>query len=159
MEKTEKELLFWKRVTGGAVLGILAAMLVLAVCAILVLIQAGTYKARVDGIVDRLDAVSRQLEQVPIEEIAQAAQRISDDLEDVDIRAAAQAIGRLSAQLEDVDWDDMASRAQDSLAKAEEAMDRVAQTMDELDVEALNEAISNLQTAIEPLAALVGRFG
>ena len=159
MEKTEREILFWRRVTGGAVLGILAAMLVLAVCAVLVLRQAVTYKAQVDGIVARLDTVSRQLEQVPIQEIAQTAQRISDDLEEVDVRAVAAALSHLSAQLEDVDWEEVASSAQESLVKAGETMEKAAQALDELDIEALNAAIADLQTVIEPLALLAGRFG
>ncbi len=166
MEKTEKELLLWKRVTGGAVLGILAAMLVLTVCAVRVLIQFSSYETRIDAIVNRLDAVSQELSQVPIEEIAGTLHGISTELDSADIQGIIRAVRSLSDQLEAMDWEELSRQAdgilldtQESLAKAGETMEKAAQALDELDIEALNAAIADLQTVIEPLALLAGRFG
>lgn len=124
------------------------------------------YETRIDAIVNRLDAVSQELSQVPIEEIAGTLHGISTELDSADIQGIIRAVRSLSDQLEAMDWEELSRQAdgilldtQESLAKAGETMEKAAQALDELDIEALNAAIADLQTVIEPLALLAGRFG
>ena len=53
----------------------------------------------------------------------------------------------------------LAVTAQESLGQVEEGLGDAIAALNTLDIEKLNKAIADVQTVIEPLAKLAGRFG
>ncbi len=95
---------------------------------------------KIDGIVDDLAVATDELAEVDWNEIATELELVSGELSTVDWVALSEDVSNTAIQ------------AQDSLKVAGEAITA-------LDIPSLNSAISDLQTVIEPLAKVVGRFG
>ena len=102
--------------------------------------QIQTTVVKIDAIVDDLAITTGELSKVNWNEMTTELETITKELSTVEWTSLSEDIS------------DMATQAQESLATASKAVD-------ELDIETLNEAIQELQTVVEPLAKLVGRFG
>ncbi len=96
--------------------------------------------AKIDGIVDDLAVATDELADVNWGDITTELETVSKDLSTVDWLALSE------------DVSDTAVQAQESLKVAGEAIT-------DLDIPSLNSAIRDLQTVIEPLAKVVGKFG
>ena len=126
-------------------IALLLAIVVLSTaitCAILVrnMQQIQTTVVKIDAIVDDLAITTGELTKVNWNEITTDLEVVTKELSTVEWTSLSKDIS------------DMATQAQKSLATASKAVD-------ELDIETLNKAIQELQTVVEPLAKLVGRFG
>ena len=134
-----KKQLFWSRLTGI----LFAVMTVLLVIALLLfssfLRQAGDLVAKADEIAVQLDSTASQLKDVDWESVGKNLETISDDLSAVDWLGLTDDIGK------------MATEAENSLQIAQKAIT-------DLDIETLNEAITELRDVIKPLANFVNRF-
>ena len=102
--------------------------------------QIQTTVVKIDAIVDDLAITTGELSKVNWNEITTDLEVVTKELSTVEWSSLSKDIG------------DVAAQAQESLATASKAVD-------ELDIETLNKAIQELQTVVEPLAKLVGRFG
>jgi hypothetical protein len=102
--------------------------------------QIQTTVVKIDAIVDDLAITTGELSKVNWNEITTDLEVVTKELSTVEWSSLSKDIG------------DVAAQAQESLATASKAVD-------ELDIETLNKAIKELQTVVEPLAKLVGRFG
>ena len=102
--------------------------------------QIQTTVVKIDAIVDDLAITTGELSKVNWNEITTDLEVVTKELSTVEWSALSKDIG------------DVAAQAQESLATASKAVE-------ELDIETLNKAIKELQTVVEPLAKLVGRFG
>ena len=102
--------------------------------------QIQTTVVKIDAIVDDLAITTGELSKVNWNEMTTELEAITKELSTVEWTSLSEDIS------------DMATQAQESLATASKAVD-------ELDIETLNKAIQELQTVVEPLAKLVGRFG
>ncbi len=134
-----KKQLFWSRLT--AVL--FALMTVLLIIALVLfgsfLRQAGDLVAKADEIAVQLDATATQLKDVDWESVGKNLETISNDLSAVDWLGLTNDIGK------------MANEAESSLQIAQKAIT-------DLDIDTLNEAITELRDVIRPLANFVNRF-
>ena len=102
--------------------------------------QIQTTVVKIDAIVDDPAITTGELSKVNWNEITTDLEVVTKERSTVEWSALSKDIG------------DVAAQAQESLATASKAVD-------ELDIETLNKAIQELQTVVEPLAKLVGRFG
>ena len=102
--------------------------------------QIQTTVVKIDAIVDDLAITTGELSKVNWNEI-------TTDLEVV------------TKELSTVEWTSLSKDISDVAAQAQESLATASKAVDELDIETLNKAIQELQTVVEPLAKLVGRFG
>lgn len=102
--------------------------------------QIQTTVVKIDAIVDDLAITTGELSKVNWNEI-------TTDLEVV------------TKELSTVEWTSLSKDISDVAAQAQESLATASKAVDELDIETLNKAIKELQTVVEPLAKLVGRFG
>ena len=102
--------------------------------------QIQTTVVKIDAIVDDLAITTGELSKVNWNEI-------TTDLEVV------------TKELSTVEWTSLSKDISDLAAQAQESLATASKAVDELDIETLNKAIKELQTVVEPLAKLVGRFG
>ena len=162
MEGKEKDLLYYEKLRTVLLGGILAVLAALLVCAAVLFIGLRQYEARIGVIVDRLDRVSAQLEELDTETLVRTANEFTDALDAADIDGIVASLDKVSKDLGEVDWselasnfNDMAVNARDRLAEAEETLDNISR----LDIESLNQAIRDLQEAIEPMSKFAKLFG
>lgn len=165
MSTFEKKRLLWARVTALSAVGALLILGALALYIARTVSEFRAYEKQVDVIVDRLDDVSAQLSALNLTEIVTTVNGISTELKDVDISGIVTALNGVSAQLEGLNWKElagnvssMAVNAQESLTNAQKAMEKAMTAIDKLDIDALNKAIADLQTVVEPLAAFAAKF-
>ncbi|MBR6950620.1 MAG: hypothetical protein IKH56_02680 [Oscillospiraceae bacterium] len=134
-----KKQLFWSRLTGV----LFACVTVLLVIALILfgsfMRRAGDLVAKADEIAAKLDSTASQLEDVDWESVGKNLETISNDLSAVDWIGLTDDIGK------------MATEAENSLQIAQKAIT-------DLDIETLNEAITELRDVIRPLANFVNRF-
>ncbi|MBR6207020.1 MAG: hypothetical protein IKQ73_07650 [Oscillospiraceae bacterium] len=134
-----KKQLFWSRLTAL----LFAVMTVLLVIALILfgsfLRQAGDLVAKADQIAVQLDATASQLKDVDWESVGKNLETISNDLSAVDWLGLTEDISEMTAE------------AENSLQIAQKAIT-------DLDIDTLNEAITELRDVIRPLANLVNRF-
>jgi archaellum component FlaC len=64
----------------------------------------------------------------------------------------------VSESLEQIDWEDLAVNINLTAEKAQQSMDAALTAIDDLDIDTLNEAITNLRDVIEPLARFFNTF-
>ena len=165
MESMDKKVLFWERLRTWLTMGILIVLIVMSVGLLSFTQQLRRYETRVEQIVERLDDVTQQLTQLDWETMVATVNGVTKELDAADVAGTLAALNEISAQLREVDWEKMSGdveqlvlQAQESLAKAEEALSKAAESMDALDIETLNDAIADLRTVVEPLAALAEKF-
>ena len=133
-----KKQLFWSRLT-GILFAIITILLIVS------MIVFGGYLRRAADMMDRAEMISQQLEaaamnmeNVDWETVGKNLETISDDLSAVDWLGLTDDIGK------------MATEAENSLQIAQKAIT-------DLDIETLNEAITELRDVIKPLANFVNR--
>ena len=165
MESMDKKVLFWERLRTWLTLGILTVLIVMSVGLLSFTQQLRHYETRAEQLVERLDDVTQQLTQLDWETMVATVNGVTKELDAADVAGTLAALNEISAQLREVDWEKMSGdveqlvlQAQESLAKAEEALSKAAESMDALDIETLNDAIADLRTVVEPLAALAEKF-
>ena len=97
-----------------------------------------------------------------VENIVSTANEVTAAIDQAKVDEIVSSLSSVSRQLSEVDWVELtdnintvATDAQASLADAQEALQKVK----DLDIESLNQAITDLQAVVEPLAAFTKRFG
>ena len=166
MTERKNDPLFWEKLRTGLLAAILVVLLVFSVSFAVTANRLSRYESQIADIVDRLDRVSAQLDALDMEAAVRTVNEMTDALEAVKIAEIVDSLQDVSAQLRTVDWEnlagnvnDLAVQAQESLIAAQEALGKASASMDQIDFEALNQAIADLKTVVEPLAKLAGRFG
>ena len=166
MEQTNSKVLFWEKLRTCLTAAILVVLIIMSVGLLSFTQQLRRYETQISQIVQRLDDVTEQLSALDWENMVATVNGVTEELSAADVAETLSALNEISSQLREVDWKKMSGdveqlvlQAQESLAKAEEALSKASASMDALDVETLNEAIASLKTVIEPLAAFAGRFG
>ncbi len=96
--------------------------------------------AKIDGIVDDLAVAT-------------------DELADVNWDDITSELETVSRELSTVDWQALSKDVSDTAVQAQESLKVAGEAITDLDIPTLNQAIKDLQTVIEPLAKVVGRFG
>ncbi len=165
MAERRNDPLFWQKLQTWLLGAVLLVMAATCACFVWTAAQLNRYEAQVGDIVDRLDRVSARLEELDTEAIVRTANEVTNALEAAKIAEIVDSLQEVTARLRAVDWEDMASnvneltlQAQKSLAAAQEALAKASESMDQIDFEALNQAVTDLKTVVEPLARLVGKF-
>ncbi len=134
-----KKQLFWSKLTG--IMCVVIALLLIGAVAVF-----GTFMHRIDNLVKEADQIAQQLE-------ATATQ-----LEDVDWESVGKNLETISRDLSAVDWLKLTDDVGKMVVEAENSLQVAQQAIDELDIETLNESITNLRDVIRPLANLVNKF-
>ena len=162
MTDYEKKRLTLARITTAAVVIMLAVLLITAVMLWATVIR---YENRIDQIVTDLETVTAQLGALNVEHIVTTLNGLSEQLSETDIQNIVTTLDSLTRQLESIPWTEVAGNinglavtAQESLGQVEENLTEAMDALNSLDIEKLNEAISDLQAVVEPLANLAERF-
>ena len=162
MTEYEKKRLQLARITTVAVVAILVVALIAAAALLITLIR---YENRIDRIVSDLETVTAQLALLDVEHLVGTLNGVSQELAEADIQSIIASLQSLSEQLDSIPWTEVADNinglavtAQESLGQVEENLTEAMDALNSLDIEKLNEAISDLQAVVEPLANLAERF-
>jgi len=134
-----KKQLFWQKITA-----LLLACLLLVLVVGLILI--GGFLSKASNLVMQADSIAARLDSA-------AAQ-----MTDVDWKSVGENLESISADLSAVDWLDLTDRVGTMAQTAEESLQVAQQAINDLDIETLNEAITELRDVIEPLSKLVNVF-
>ena len=144
---------------------ILAVLLIFTAAVGVLLFQVKTYADTAGEVINRLNQVSAALDDLDTARMVATANQVTAALEEARIEEVVESLTQVSSQLALVDWEtmganinDLAVQAQESLVIAEEALAKAGKTIDEMDIEALNQAIRDLQAAIEPMAKFAKLF-
>ena len=144
---------------------ILAVLLIFTAAVGVLLFQVKTYADTAGEVINRLNQVSAALDDLDTARMVATANQVTAALEEAKIDQVVESLTQVSSQLALVDWEtmganinDLAVQAQESLVIAEEALAKAGKTIDEMDIEALNQAIRELQAAIEPMAKFAKLF-
>ena len=144
---------------------ILAVLLIFTAAVGVLLFQVKTYADTAGEVINRLNQVSAALDDLDTARMVATANQVAAALEEAKIDQVVESLTQVSSQLALVDWEsmganinDLAVQAQESLVIAEEALAKAGTTLDEMDIEALNQAIRDLQAAIEPMAKFAKLF-
>ena len=144
---------------------ILAVLLIFTAAVGVLLFQVKTYADTAGEVINRLNQVSAALDDLDTARMVATANQVTAALEEARIDQVVESLTQVSSQLALVDWEtmganinDLAVQAQESLVIAEEALAKAGKTIDEMDIEALNQAIRDLQAAIEPMAKFAKLF-
>ena len=78
------------------------------------------------------------------------------ELAEVDWNEITSELETITKQLSAVDWEKLSTDIGDTAVQAQESMKIAGDAVEAMDIETLNEAISDLKTIIEPLAKLFG---
>ena len=144
---------------------ILAVLLIFTAAVGVLLFQVKTYADTAGEVINRLNQASAALDDLDTARMVATANQVTAALEEARIEEVVESLTQVSSQLALVDWEtmganinDLAVQAQESLVIAEEALAKAGKTIDEMDIEALNQAIRDLQAAIEPMAKFAKLF-
>ena len=144
---------------------ILAVLLIFTAAVGVMLFQVKAYADTAGEVINRLNQVSAALDDLDTARMVATANQVTAALEEARIEEVVESLTQVSSQLALVDWEtmganinDLAVQAQESLVIAEEALAKAGKTIDEMDIEALNQAIRDLQAAIEPMAKFAKLF-
>ncbi len=74
------------------------------------------------------------------------------------LEQTVQQVEELSRELAQVDWSGMSEDFGSMTHQVEQSLLTTEQTVEALDVEGLNQALTDLKTVMEPLAEIMGRF-
>lgn len=149
----------------GLLAGILAVLVLFTLGTGVILWEIKTYADTAGEVINRLNQVSAALDDLDTDRMVATANEVTKALDEAKLEEMVDALNQVSVQLAQVDWEAMganinnlAVQAQESLARADEAMAKAMETIDEMDIETLNAAIRDLQAAVEPLAKLSHLF-
>ena len=165
MEENKENAVSLERVKIRLLAAILAVLVIFTVSVGAVLVQIRGYTASAGEVIDRLNTVSAALEDLDSERMVATANQVTEALEKAKIDEVVESLSQVSAQLAQVDWETMgtninalALQAQESLVTAQESLVKAGKTLDEMDIAALNQAVKDLQAAIEPMAKFAKLF-
>lgn len=165
MEENKEKTVSLEKTKVMLLAAILAVLVIFTLAVGAVLLQLRSYAASAGEVIDRLNTVSAALEDLDSERMVATANQVTEALEKAKIDEVVESLGQVSSQLAMVDWESMgnninalAVQAQKSLATAEEELVKAGKTLDEMDIAALNQAIKDLQAAIEPMAKFAKLF-
>lgn len=105
-------------------------------------------------ITETLGVVSEELKSVDYETVIGNLTTTSDALASIDWSTIASDLTEISSQLSEIDWQKLADDIDETALTAQESLTAI----NELDLEALNDAIIDLQTVVEPLADIVDKL-
>ena len=149
----------------GLLAGILAVLVLFTLGVGMMLWEVKAYADTAGEVINRLNQVSAALDNLDTERMVATANEVTEALDEAKLAEMVDALNQVSVQLAQVDWEAMGSninilavQAQESLVRADEAMAKAMETIDEMDIQTLNEAIRDLQAAVEPLAKLSNLF-
>ena len=165
MEQKNDQALLVEKVKVGLLAGILLALLIFSVGIWMTFREVRSYADSAGTIITRLDNLTAELDKLDVETMVSAANQVSSALDQAEIEKMVISLGEVSRKLQEVDWEslgnnmnDLAVRAQESLALAEKELLKAGEAIDEMDIVSLNQAIRDLESVIEPLAKLANRF-
>ena len=165
MEENKETAVSLEKVKIRLLAAILAVLVIFTVSVGAVLVQIRGYTASAGEVIDRLNTVSAALEDLDSERMVATANQVTEALEKAKIDEVVESLSQVSAQLAQVDWETMgtninalALQAQESLVTAQESLVKAGKTLDEMDIAALNQAVKDLQAAIEPMAKFAKLF-
>ena len=165
MEESKEKTVSMEKLKVGLLAAILAVLLIFTAAVGVLLFQVKTYADTAGEVINRLNQVSAALDDLDTARMVATANQVAAALEEARIDQVVESLTQVSSQLALVDWEtmganinDLAVQAQESLVIAEEALAKAGKTIDEMDIEALNQAIRDLQAAIEPMAKFAKLF-
>ena len=165
MEESKEKTVSMEKLKVGLLAAILAVLLIFTAAVGVLLFQVKTYADTAGEVINRLNQVSAALDDLDTARMVATANQVAAALEEAKIDQVVESLTQVSSQLALVDWEsmganinDLAVQAQESLVIAEEALAKAGKTIDEMDIEALNQAIRDLQAAIEPMAKFAKLF-
>ena len=165
MEESKEKTVSMEKLKVGLLAAILAVLLIFTAAVGVLLFQVKTYADTAGEVINRLNQVSAALDDLDTVRMVATANQVAAALEEAKIDQVVESLTQVSSQLALVDWEtmganinDLAVQAQESLVIAEEALAKAGKTIDEMDIEALNQAIRDLQAAIEPMAKFAKLF-
>ena len=165
MEESKEKSVSMEKLKVGLLAAILAVLLIFTAAVGVLLFQVKTYADTAGEVINRLNQVSAALDDLDTARMVATANQVTAALEEAKIDQVVESLTQVSSQLALVDWEtmganinDLAVQAQESLVIAEEALAKAGKTVDEMDIEALNQAIRDLQAAIEPMAKFAKLF-
>lgn len=165
MEESREKTVSAEKLKIGLLAAILAVLLIFTVAVGVMLFQVKAYADTAGEVINRLNQVTAALDDLDSARMVATANQVTAALEEARIDEIAESLAQVSAQLAQVDWETMggninalAVQAQGSLVMAEEALAKAEETIDEMDIAALNQAIKDLQAAIEPMAKFAQLF-
>ena len=165
MEESKEKTVSMEKLKVGLLAAILAVLLIFTAAVGVLLFQVKTYADTAGEVINRLNQVSAALDDLDTARMVATANQVTAALEEAKIDQVVESLTQVSSQLALVDWEtmganinDLAVQAQGSLVMAEEALAKAEKTIDEMDIEALNQAIRDLQAAIEPMAKFAKLF-
>ena len=165
MEESKEKSVSMEKLKVGLLAAILAVLLIFTAAVGVLLFQVKTYADTAGEVINRLNQVSAALDDLDTARMVATANQVTAALEEAKIDQVVESLTQVSSQLALVDWEtmganinDLAVQAQESLVIAEEALAKAGKTIDEMDIEALNQAIRDLQAAIEPMAKFAKLF-
>ena len=165
MEESKEKTVSMEKLKVGLLAAILAVLLIFTAAVGVLLFQVKAYADTAGEVINRLNQVSAALDDLDTARMVATANQVTAALEEAKIDQVVESLTQVSSQLALVDWEtmganinDLAVQAQESLVIAEEALAKAGKTIDEMDIEALNQAIRDLQAAIEPMAKFAKLF-
>ena len=165
MEESKEKTVSMEKLKVGLLAAILAVLLIFTAAVGVLLFQVKTYADTAGEVINRLNQVSAALDDLDTARMVATANQVAAAREEAKIDQVVESLTQVSSQLALVDWEsmganinDLAVQAQESLVIAEEALAKAGKTIDEMDIEALNQAIRDLQAAIEPMAKFAKLF-
>lgn len=165
MEESKEKTVSMEKLKVGLLAAILAVLLIFTAAVGVLLFQVKAYADTAGEVINRLNQVSAALDDLDTARMVATANQVTAALEEARIDQVVESLTQVSSQLALVDWEtmganinDLAVQAQESLVIAEEALAKAGKTIDEMDIEALNQAIRDLQAAIEPMAKFAKLF-
>ena len=162
MDDDRKQLLRYENLRTALLGAVLAVLTALLVGAILLAVNLYRYGQRVDRSVERLDTVSKQLEELDTEKLVQTANALSESLDPEKIEEIVTALDEVSKTLNEVDWASLSESLSEVAASAQERLDdarEALEKLDSVDLDSLNESIAKLKEVIEPLTKFLNPFG
>ena len=165
MEENKDKALSLEKTKVMLLAAVLAVLVIFTVAVGVMLVQIRSYAASAGQVIDRLNQVTAALEDLDTERMVATANQVTEALDKAKIDEMAESLSQVAAQLAQVDWESLgtninalAIQAQESLATAEKELIKAGEVIDEMDIAALNQAVKDLQAAVEPLAKLANLF-
>ena len=166
MEKQEKDAVYYERKRTMLMAAMLAVLVAVSAVVCVGIVSLRRYESQIGAIINRLDAVTAELEKLDTEKLVKTANDFTDAMEQADLKGLVDSLNKVTDELAEIDMRKMTGdvaelieQAQQSLTEAEKTLEDVGTTIDSMDLEALNKAIADLSSVVEPLAKFASRFG
>lgn len=164
--KKEKDILHYEKVRTRLTAIMLVIFLLFTAASSLTVVALFRYESQIGEIIGRLNAVSVELEKLDTRKLVRTTNEISSAVGSAEIGELLESVGRISEDLSEVDIEEMVNginalveQGTQSLANADATLNSVNEALEGMDIEGLNQAISDLNDAMEPLNNLADIFG